>query len=59
MPPALHCGIMLVGVLMATALHLVHRPIYLLQLERGNERRLQTKKFQADKKKERRAKIDW
>ncbi|KAL4450122.1 hypothetical protein ABPG77_010791 [Micractinium sp. CCAP 211/92] len=33
------------------------------QLERGNERRLQasraSKKFQSDKKKERRAKIDW
>ena len=32
-----------------------HRP----QLERGNERRLQGKKMQSDKKKERRAKIDW
>lgn len=29
------------------------------QLERGNEKRLQSKKFQSDKKKERRAKIDW
>jgi peptidyl-tRNA hydrolase ICT1 len=29
------------------------------QLERGNERRLQGKKMQSDKKKERRAKIDW
>ncbi|EFN54759.1 hypothetical protein CHLNCDRAFT_24338, partial [Chlorella variabilis] len=29
------------------------------QLERGNERRLVSKKFQSDKKKERRAKIDW
>lgn len=29
------------------------------QLERGNERRLQSKKMQGDKKKERRAKIDW
>ena len=29
------------------------------QLERGNARRLEAKKFQADKKKERRAKIDW
>ena len=29
------------------------------QLERGNERRLESKKFQADKKKQRRAKIEW
>lgn len=29
------------------------------QVERGNEQRLQTKKFKSDKKKERRAKIDW
>ena len=29
------------------------------QKERGNEDRLKTKKFKSDKKKERRAKIDW
>jgi peptidyl-tRNA hydrolase ICT1 len=29
------------------------------QLKRGNERRLNSKKFQSDKKKERRSKIDW
>lgn len=29
------------------------------QKERGNEKRLESKKFQADKKKQRRAKIDW
>lgn len=29
------------------------------QLKRGNERRLNFKKFQSDKKKERRSKIDW
>lgn len=29
------------------------------QLQRGNERRLDNKKLHADKKKERRSKIDW
>lgn len=29
------------------------------QVEKGNNIRLQSKKFQSDKKKERRAKIDW